>query len=80
VKRFLKTFAFLMVSLFLLLSGVDAALDHLSQSPAQSSFIAYNEHGMVIMAYDGDLNACKVCLKPAPGLTPGLTPGVLHRT
>jgi len=76
VKRFLKTLALLIVSLFVLVSGVDAALDHISHSVTQSSFTVYNEQGGVLYAYEGNLSDCKVCLKP--NLVP--TPTFLHRT
>ncbi len=76
MKRFLKTFAFLIVSLFLLVSGVDAALDHLSHSATQNSFTVYDEQGYVVLAYDGDLAACKACAKPGPLVVPSF----LHRT
>jgi hypothetical protein len=72
VKRFLKVFALLIVSLFLVASGVDAALDHFSHSSAQSSFSVYDEKGATLFAYDGDLNTCKAFAKP--------TPVFLHRT
>jgi hypothetical protein len=76
VKRFLKTFAFLMVSLFLVASGVDAALDHLTHAVTQSSFTAYNEQGSAVLAYDGDLSACKAYGKAGAFVTPSF----LHRT
>jgi len=76
VKRFLKTLVFLVVSLFLVASGVNRALDHLSHSVTQNSFTVYNEQGSVLMAYNGDLSMCKVCVKPGSVATPGF----LHRT
>jgi hypothetical protein len=76
VKRFLKTLALLIVSLFLVVSGVDAALDRLSHSATQNSVTVYNEQGSVVLAYNGDLNGCKVCLRP--GFV--AAPGFLHRT
>jgi len=76
VKRFLKTLALLIVSLFLVVSGVDAALDHLSHSVTQSSFTVYDEQGTAILAYDGDLSACKAYAKPGQIAVPGF----LHRT
>ena len=76
MKRFLKTFALLIVSLFLVVSGVDAALDHLSHSVTQNSFTVYNEQGSLVLAYDGDLNACKAYAKPGPVAAPSF----LHRT
>lgn len=76
MKRFLKTFALLIVSLFLVVSGVDAALDHISHSAAQNTVTVYNEQGRVVLAYNGDLTTCKVCLKPGPVAVPFF----LHRT
>jgi hypothetical protein len=76
VKRFLKTLALLIVSLFLVVSGVDAALDHLSHSVTQNSFTVYNEQGTAVLAYDGDLSACKACVK----LGPVAATNFLHRT
>ena len=76
MKRFLLTFAVLMASLILVMLGFDAALDHMAQTPAQSSFIAYNEQGTVILAYTGDLNDAKVTPKPVSGVMPHF----LHRT
>ena len=76
MKRFLKTLVLLIVSLFLVASGVDAALDQLSHSASQNSFTIYDEQGTVILAYDGGLNDCKVCVKP--GLV--TAPFFLHRT
>ena len=76
MKRFLKTAALLILSLFLVATGVDAALDHLSRTANQNSFTIYGEDGAVILAYDGDLSACKAYAKP----TPVVVPGFLHRT
>jgi hypothetical protein len=76
VKRILKTFALLILSLFLVVSGVNKALDHLSRSPTQSSFTVYGMQGNVVLAYNGDLNACKAFTKPGPVVAPT----VLHRT
>jgi len=76
VKRFLKTSAFLVVSLFLLVSGVDTALDHLTHSTTQNSFTVYSERGGIILAYEGDLSVCKAYAKPCPVVTTGF----FHRT
>ena len=76
MKRFLKTFALLIVSLFLVVSGVNRALDHLSHSETQNSFTVYNEQGSVVLAYDGDLSVCKAYAKPGPVAVPSF----LHRT
>jgi hypothetical protein len=74
VKRFSKTLALLIVSLFIVASGVDAALDHLSHSVTQNSFAIYNQEGRVVFACDGDLSMCKTPAKPS------LAPRFLHRT
>jgi len=71
VQRFLTILVLLTITLFLVVSGVDAALNHVSRSASQSSLTVYNEQGVVVLAYDGDLNAFKADAKPA---------GVLHRT
>ncbi len=76
MKRFLETTALLIASLFLVVAGVDAALDHLSHSSSQNSFTIYSENGGVLLVYDGDLAGCKVCAKPGPVVAPGF----LHRT
>ncbi len=76
MKRFLKIFALLIVSLSMLVSGVDAALDHLSHAASQNSLTLYNEKGGVVAAYTGDLSLCKVCVKP--GLV--AERAFLHRT
>jgi len=65
-----------MVSLFLVVSGVDAALDHITHSLAQSSFTVYSDQGGVVLAYDGDLGACKAFSKTGPAVVPNF----LHRT
>jgi len=54
MKRFFKVFIFLIVSLFLVVSGVDATLDHLTHSASQNSFTYYGSKGEVIFAYDGN--------------------------
>ena len=76
MKRFLKTLALLVVSLFLVVSGVDAALDHISHSQTQSCFTVYTAKGSIELAYDGDLNAFKAYAKPVAAAVPGF----LHRT
>jgi hypothetical protein len=76
VKRFLKTSALLIASLFVVVSGFDAALDHIAHCPSQSSFTVYNEQGGVLFAFDGDLSVCKAYAKPGPAVTPSF----LHRT
>jgi hypothetical protein len=76
VKRFLKTLTLLVVSLFLVVSGVEAGLNHFSHSTTQNSLTAYNEQGVIILAYSGDLNACKAYAKPGPVAVPSF----FHRT
>ncbi len=76
MKRFLKTIVLLVVSLFFVVSGVDAALDRLAHSPAQGSLTVYDEQGGIVLAYDGDLSGNK----PFGKLAPVVTPGFFHRT
>lgn len=78
MKRFLKTFVFFIVSLFCVLSGVNTTLDHMSHMPTQNSLTWYNEKGITIITYNGDLSAARPYIHPS---TPGL-PRVLflHRT
>lgn len=73
MKRFLKTFVLLIISLFVLVSGVDAALDHLSRVPTQSTFVVYNEKGVAVLAYYGDVTNGKACVKPSAVIASGLT-------
>jgi len=76
-KRFLITLVLLVLSLFALVSGVNAALDRMTQSSAQNSVVIYDEQGNALYAYNGNLNDCTVCLRPSAGLT---GPHFLHRT
>ena len=76
-KRFLITLGLLIVSLFALVTGVDAALDHAAKSPAQNSLVIYDDQGRTLFAYNGDLNDCNVSIRPSPILT---GPHFLHRT
>jgi hypothetical protein len=59
VKRFLKTLAILIVSLFLVASGVDKALDRMAKSPHEASFTIYNTQGLPVLAYNGNLSQLK---------------------
>ena len=76
MKRFLKASVLLVVSLFLVVSGVNAELGHLSHSVTQNSVTVYNGQGDVLLAYDGDLSVFKTYAKPGPVAVPGF----LHRT
>ncbi len=64
MKRFLKVFALLVVSLFLLVSGVDATLDQISRSPDQSNYALYDSKGALIVAYSGDIRFLKPLIRP----------------
>jgi hypothetical protein len=64
MKRFFKVFSLLIVSLFLLVSGLDATLDHINRSTLQSRYTVYDERGAVVAAYTGDLRFCKLYVKP----------------
>jgi hypothetical protein len=63
VKRFLKVLVLLVVSLFMLMSGVDATLDHLTRSLSQSSYTLYDERGEILVSYTGDLALCHVGIR-----------------
>jgi hypothetical protein len=76
-KRFLITLGLLTVSLFALISGVNAALDRYAHSPAQNSFEVYDDQGRTLFAYSGDLNDCNVGVKPTSAFA---VPRFLHRT
>ncbi len=76
MKRFLKTLALLVASLFVVGSGVNAALDRLTHAPAQNSYTVYNADGIAVLAYRGDLSACRPYVRPEPATTPIF----LHRT
>jgi hypothetical protein len=75
-KRFFRTLGLLVLGLFALLSGVNAALDHMTQSPAQNSVVIYDDQGHTLYAYNGNLNNCSVTLRPVANLGPHF----LHRT
>ena len=70
MKRSLQIFTFFLVGLFLLISGVNTALDHISRTPSQNSFTFYNEKGEIVLVYNGDLHFCKAYTKPATALPP----------
>ena len=76
MKRSLKIFALLIIGLSLVVSGLNLALDRITQSPTQSSFTVYSEQGGVVLAYNGDLAACKAYNKTGPAVVPNF----LHRT
>jgi hypothetical protein len=76
-KRFVVTLGLLSLSLFALVSGVNAALDRLTQAPVQNSFVVYDEGGRALYAYNGDLNYCPVSIHQTPSVT---GPHFLHRT
>jgi hypothetical protein len=66
MKRFLKTLSLLMAGLLLLVSGVDATLDHMTRSTMPSSYTWYNEKGDALFAYSGNfsLDLSKPYVKP----------------
>jgi hypothetical protein len=76
VKRFLKVFCLLIISLLLLATGVDATLDRLAHSPSQNSFTWYNAKGDAVVAYEGQAALAQGFshpIRPTPS-------GLLHRT
>jgi len=76
MKRFLKTFALVIVSLFMLVSGVNVTLDQMNRSATKSSYTFYSEKDTVLIAYTGDLKSCPVYVRPGMG-TPLISQ---HRT
>ena len=76
-KRSLTILGGLILVLFALDFGVNAALDHIAQSPTQSSFVIYDDQGNAFYAYNGDLNNSTVSVRPM--VTPA-GPRFLHRT
>jgi hypothetical protein len=76
-KRFIITLGLLIVSLFMLVTGVNAALDRVAKSPAQNSLVIYDDQGRPLFAYNGDLNDCTVSVRPS---TSFVGPHFLHRT
>jgi len=72
VNRFLKVATLLIISLFLLVSGVNTTLDCMTHASSQNSFTMYNAKGEVILAYDGTA----IYTKPYPKVTPAF----MHRT
>jgi hypothetical protein len=65
-QRFILSLGLLILTLSALATGVNAALDHLSKSPAQNSVVIYDEHGTALYAYSGNLANCTVTLRPNP--------------
>jgi hypothetical protein len=76
-KRFLLALGLLILCLFALATGVNAALERMGQTSVQNSVVIYDDQGHALYAYNGDLNACPVSLHPATNLT---GPHFLHRT
>jgi len=64
MKRFFKTFALLIISLFLLVSGVDATLDHMAHSTSENTYTFYSNGGAPVLAYSGNLAFCPSYMKP----------------
>jgi hypothetical protein len=76
VKRFFKVLVLLVVGLFILMSGVDVTLDHLTRSLSQSSYTFYGDRGEVLASFTGDLALCPIGIRPgAPS-----QPNYLRRT
>ena len=81
MNRFLKILALLIVSLFFVVSGVNATLDHLTRSSTTpNSYVWYNEKGDAILAYSGNfpLGLDKASIKPPLEHLPRVI--FLHRT
>jgi len=76
-KRFTVALALLTLGLLALVSSVNLALDRLTQSPEQNSFVIYDSQNRTLYAYDGNFSGNTLSLHPAPII---LGPRVLHRT
>ncbi len=76
-KRFLIAFVLLLVVLSALATGVNAALERVTKSPSQSSFVVYDDQGRALFAYQGNLKDCNVCVRPTVSF---VGPRYLHRT
>jgi hypothetical protein len=70
MKRSIKVFVLLIISLFIVVRGVDSALDQISRLPTQSNLTFYSDKGDVVYAYSGDLHLCKVTVKPGRPTAP----------
>ena len=60
MKHFFKVLVLLIVALFVLVSGVNVALDQMPPAYATGSYSYYDAHGQLVYAYTGDLNSCPV--------------------
>ena len=76
-KRFLIALGLLIAVLFALDFGVNAALDRISQSSTQSSFVIYDDQGHALYAYTGELSSSLIAIRPN---TSPVEPHILHRT
>ncbi len=74
-RRFFITLTLLVTGLIALGAGVDRAMDRMTQSPAENSFVVYDPQGKTLYSYSGDLAAFNYSARPAPFL---IVP--LHRT
>ena len=60
VKHFFKVLVLLIVALFVLVSGVDVALDRMPPPAAKGAYTYYNAQGEMVYSYTGDLKYCPV--------------------
>lgn len=79
MKRFLKTLSFLIIGLFALVSGVNSALDRLSGHTSKSSLVVYDDKGTTVVAYQGNLDECKMLVAKSGMLSQPFI-HFLHRT
>ncbi len=76
MNRFFKTFSLLLFVLLLLVTGVNATLEHFAHSSTQeNNYTLYAESGHALYAYNGDLDQCEPYVRPEPVLPRH----VLHR-
>jgi len=76
MNRNSRIFVLLLAALFVVASGLDRALDHMTTSPAQSVFTVYDSQGTEVTTYDGQAALCRAFTKPALPQNPNL----LHRS
>ena len=63
MKHFFKVLVLLIVALFVLVSGVNVALDQMPPTATKGAYSYYNARGELVYAYTGDLNSCPVYSK-----------------
>lgn len=60
MKHFFKVLVLLIVALFVLVSGVNVALDRMPLSVTKGGYCYYNASGELVYSYTGDLKYCPI--------------------